>query len=265
MTLRIGRIAYTNLFPIFYALENEADCSSYEFIDGVPSDLNRRLHNGDIDISPSSSIEYLKHRDQYTLVTGHSISSFGRVGSVLLFSKRPIEALDGMTILTSSQSETSVALLAIILRKFLGITCFLKSTREPLDEVLRSHDACLIIGDDAIKEALRRPELLMYDLGDLWYRHTGMPMVFALWIMRNSSLEHKPNLLRQFMLDLDQSKKSALGNYAKIAKHSWLKQVISPAEIVSYWEGISYDLGEEHRKGLELFSRYAEELGLIHD
>lgn len=265
MKLRIGRIAYTNLFPIFYGLERNKNAASYEFVDGVPSELNRKIRTGEIDISPSSSIEYLKNRAHYRLIEGHSVSSFGAVGSVLLFSKQPIEALEGHTVLTSSQSETSVALLSIILKKFYGIEAQLISTSAPSGAAMRSHEAYLLIGDDAMKEALRWPQDKIHDLGDLWYRHTGLPAVFALWIARKTCCEQKPELLRKFIRDLEESKNAAHRNLGEIAGHSPLGQIIPVEELVAYWEGISYDFLDEHRRGLELFRSYAAELGLIQD
>ncbi|MHB8882620.1 MAG: menaquinone biosynthetic enzyme MqnA/MqnD family protein [Thermodesulfovibrionales bacterium] len=263
MRLRIGEIPYANLFPIFYMLRKEADCSGYEFIEGVPSELNRRLRMGEVDVSPSSSIEYLRERGRYTLIEGHSISSSGPVGSILLFSKRPIEALDGLTILTSSQSETSVALLTIILRKFYEIDCRLQTTSSPLEEALRSHEACLLIGDDALREAFQWPELLVYDLGDLWYKNTGLPSVFALWIARRELAAEHPELLDRLKKDLDRSKASALGQLDLIAAHSPLRHLLSEESLISYWRSISYDLSDTHRKGLELFGSYGRELGLF--
>ena len=112
--LKIGRFSYSNLFPIFYMLEKECDCSEYEFIEGVPSELNKKIRENEIDVSPSSSIEYLRNPDKYDLLDDHSISSKGPVGSIFLFSRRPIETLNGLTVLTSSQSETSVALQEIL-------------------------------------------------------------------------------------------------------------------------------------------------------
>ena len=54
--LRIGKIPYANLFPIFYVLERDMDCSQYEFVEGMPSTLNRMLRDGDIDLSPNAKI-----------------------------------------------------------------------------------------------------------------------------------------------------------------------------------------------------------------
>lgn len=261
--LKIGKINYANLFPIYYAMEKMPDCAGYEFVEGVPSEVNRLLREGRIEISPSSSIEYLRRENKYALLDGHSISCFGPIGSILLFIKRPIEALDGLTVLTSSQSETSVALLNIILRKFYDLHCTLLSTSAPLSKAMESHSACLLIGDDALREALRWPRLYIYDLGDIWHKNTGLPFVFALWMARKDFCEREPLLFERFRHNLDAAKKQALKSLEDIAGKSSLAAILSGDEIVSYWKGISYDLGDEHRKGLALFRKYAAELALI--
>ena len=38
---------------------------------------------------------------------------------------------------------------------------------------------------------------------------------------------------------------------------------LTEEELISYWKGISYDLTEEHKKGLELFRKYLAELALL--
>lgn len=263
MKLKIGKISYANLFPIFYMLQKQADRPDYEFIEGVPSALNRMIRNGEIDISPSSSIEYLRHMELYKLIDGHSISSRGPVGSILLFSKRPIEALEGLTILTSSQSETSVALLKIILGKFYEIDCLLKPSSEPVEKAMLSHEAYLLIGDGALTEALKWPRLKIYDLGDVWYRNTGLPSVFALWIARKDFHAGHTPLVTEFITDLDRSKVAALRHLPSIAADCGLRQILSEEGLVSYWRSISYDLTDDHKRGLELFSNYARELDLL--
>ncbi len=263
MRLRIGKIAYANLFPIFYTLEHEFDCSSYEFVAGVPSVLNRKIRSGEIDISPSSSIEYLRGGDRYFFIENHSISSTGPVRSIFLFSRRPIEDLDGLTVLMSSQSETSVALLQIVLKKFYGLECRFMPAAEPIAAAMQSHDAYLLIGDDALAEERRWPKLHIYDLGDLWYRHTGLPFTFALWIVRKGCCAEEPGLFEKFRRDLDAAKVMALSTLGQIAAASPLRGLLSEDELITYWQGMSYDFNEEHKRGFDLFRRYARELGLI--
>lgn len=258
MKLRIGKIPYANLFPIFYMLEKECDCSSYEFVEGVPSELNKMLRDGEIDVSPSSSIEYLRNPSLYRIIDGHSISSKGHVKSILLFSKIPIVELNGGTIYVSSQSETSVALLDIILKKFYGIQCKMQVSRNPENS---GAEAFLLIGDDALKYGLRftHGSRLIYDLGEIWYEKTGLPFVFALWIAR-MDISGKQELLNKLVRDLNAAKEIALKKFVEIAQHSPMKEFMSEGDIVSYWERIDYGFTPEHKRGLDLFYRYLKEL-----
>ncbi|MGD0281322.1 MAG: menaquinone biosynthesis protein, partial [Dissulfurispiraceae bacterium] len=197
--LIIGRIPYANLFPIFYILEHEVDCSLYTFVEGVPSLLNRMLREGEVDISPSSSLEYLRNPDRYRIISNHSISSRGPVGSILFFTTKPLEELDGAAVLASSQSETSVALLKIVLGKFYGLSAKVDAVPNPE----QAGEAFLLIGDDALRQQAihllspitRYP--YVYDLGEIWYRQTGLPFVFALWIVRND-IPEKEKLVDKF-------------------------------------------------------------------
>jgi chorismate dehydratase len=255
--LKIGRIPYTNLFPIYYYLEMRSG-SKYDFIEGVPSDINRLIREGRIDISPSSSIEYLRRPEKYIPIHGHSVSSEGPVGSILLFSRRPIERLDGFTVLYTHQSETSAALLRIVLSRFYQFQCTLKSSGLPLEEGLRDHSAYLLIGDDALREVHRGPNLYIYDLGDIWYRKTGLPFVFALWIANKGTGAE----LKSFIPDLDEAKDRALKDLPKIARTCPFRKWLSEKQLIDYWSKLSYDLDNKHRQGLELFNKYLREPGI---
>jgi chorismate dehydratase len=260
MKLKIGKIPYANLFPIFYVLEKECDCSYYEFVEGVPSTLNKMLRDGEIDVSPSSSIEYLKNPSLYRIIEGHSISSRGPIGSIFLFSKKNIEELNNSIVHVSSQSDTSVALLDIILKKFYGIQCRMHISANPED---LEGEAFLLIGDDALKcrNALSSTHhsSLIYDLGEIWYEKTGLPFVFALWIVRRD-ISDKQELLNEFVKDLNTAKEIASKKLIEIAQHSPIKEYMSEEEIIAYWNKIDHELTPEHKRGLDLFNRYLNEL-----
>ena len=61
--IRLGRISYVNMAPVFHRLEYDVD----EVV-GVPTELNRMLLDGQIDIAPISSIEYARHADTLRLL-----------------------------------------------------------------------------------------------------------------------------------------------------------------------------------------------------
>jgi chorismate dehydratase len=256
--LRVGKIPYTNLFPIYYYLEEVASIE-YDFIEGVPYEINRLLRDGLLDVSPSSSIEYLRRPERYMIIQGHSVSSTGPVGSILLFSKRPIETLGGLTVLYSNQSETSASLLKIILTRFYQIDCRYQGSDLTLHDGLSDHSAYLLIGDDALREALKWPGLFIYDLGDLWYRETGLPFVFALWIAGRG----KKKEIESFKKDLDRARRLALNNLRTVARACPFRRWLDEEDLVAYWKGLSFDFDKKHMKGLELFRRYLKEMELI--
>ena len=264
--LRIGEIPYANLFPIFYTLKKDYDCSVYEFVEGVPSKLNKLLRDGAIDLSPSSSIEYLKNPSLYRIIEGHSISSRGPVGSILLFTSKFIDDLGGTVIHVSSQSETSIALLDIILRKFYNMECELRVSESPEKSGTASF---LLIGDDALKYSTQERrdsgvgERLVYDLGEIWYQKTGLPFVFALWIARAEIYEKNGELLDRFTKDLDSAKSTALKNLSGLAAHSPMTAFMLEKDILAYWNKLDYELTDEHKKGLELFRQYLKELSYL--
>ncbi|SNB46177.1 menaquinone biosynthetic enzyme MqnA/MqnD family protein [Geobacter sp. DSM 9736] len=263
MTLNIGHIKYANCTPIFSALLDSPACSKYSFVGGVPSVLNALLRSGEIDVCPSSSIEYGKSPGKYLLLPELSISSVGPVKSVLLFSRLPMEQLDGARIGLTTDSDTSVNLLKIILRKQFGFLNDMERTGLPLAEALRDFSALLLIGDAALRESMKFHGLHVYDLGELWWRFTGLPFVFALWLVTEKTALGKPNEVAALWRELVQAKERAYGTYARIASRCAERSWMSEEDLADYWRIISYELTPEHLKGVDTFFGYASELGII--
>ncbi|MEK6527884.1 MAG: menaquinone biosynthesis protein [Nitrospirota bacterium] len=269
--LIIGKIPYANLFPLFYYLENKCRHSNYKFVSGAPSVLNKLLRNGKIDISPSSSIEFLRYKDKYSIIPWISVSSSGPIGSIFLFSTVPIESLNKKTIAVSSHSETSVALLKIILKEFLSLDCRFKTiTKGSLKEILKSFPAVLLIGDEAMKAKKQSNPpsppfgkggmggfLYTYDLGELWFKTTGLPFVFALWMVRKKTILQKRELIKKLFSDLIKAKHYIRKSPLLIARHAPQRKWLSIKELIDYWNGISFDFTDKHLEGLRLFEKYA--------
>ncbi len=262
MTLNIGHIEYANCTPIFSALAANFDCSGYRFLGGVPSRLNAMLREGALDLSPSSSFEYAEAHDQYCLFPELSISSLGQVKSVLLFSRVPIEELDGCRIGLSAESDTSVNLLKVLLAKKHGFSNSYERTSLSLPEVLERFPAALLIGDAALK-GVDAGIYRSYDLGELWREFTGLPFVFALWIVRRDSALVKHDELAALGRDLIAAKNIACASYPEIAATCREREWLSVSDLVDYWNTISYDLTPAHLEGVRCFFQYAFEMGLI--
>ncbi len=264
--LRIGEIRYANCTPLYAMLKRLSDCSAFEFVPGEPAKLNALLARGEIDASSSSSIEYARHWREYIAVPGVSISSRGRVGSILLFSRKPVEELSGALISVSSASATSVVLLKSLLKFRYGLQAKLIPEKPVLRDMLEGRQAALIIGDEALKENLALDSTLglkVYDLGTLWQEFTGLPFVYALWMMREDSSKREPSLAARFKAGIIAAKEAAAPRYEEIASGSPESAWMGVPGLVDYWETMSYDLTEEHIAGLMKFYGYARELGEV--
>jgi len=259
--LKVGRIPYANFFPVFYYFDKVCKHTDYKFIKGVPSKLNKMLRDGKLDISPSSSIEFLRNKDRYLILPWFSVSSAGPIYSIRLFSKLPLHNLGGKEIALSSDSETSNVLLKIILEEFLSLKCRFRSTnRRSVKSILSTFSAVLHIGDTAMIEAKKLTpdtELYIYDLGELWFEYTGLPFVFALWIARKQAVAEKKELISKLSNDLIKARKYAGKKFQLIAKEAPQKKWLTEKELVDYWKNISYDFTEKHLEGLRLFEKYA--------
>jgi len=254
--VKVGLIPYLNLYPLYFYLKDRG----FQFIRGVPTELNNLIRKGLIDISPSSSVEYLRRPEHYRLIPGHSISSSGEVRSIILFSRLPLEELKDKKILSTYHSGTSVLLLEIILKRFYNMDFALEVTDIPLEKALEIADAYLLIGDDALRGLKYSSGYYCYDLGLLWQNHTGLPFVYALWITKKELDERE---FLKFTEELDRAKDYALQNLKELALTLKGQSFLDTEEIVEYWKGLSYDFTPEHEKGLELFKKYLVEMGLL--
>src|ERR1043165_8406415 len=94
--------------PVFYRLHAEVDEHQ-----GVPTDLNRRLLDGELDLAPISSIEYARHADRLRLLPRLWGASEGAVDSIQLVARKPLEQV--RTVAVTQESATSVVLTKVLL------------------------------------------------------------------------------------------------------------------------------------------------------
>lgn len=260
--LRIGQIEYANCTPIYQVLKKHFPCDEYEFVKGVPTELNRLLELGEIDVCPSSSIEYALHNDRYSILPQLSISSDGAVASVLLFSRFPIEQLAGKSILLSSESATSVNLLKIIMTQRYNLNCSYSVTDQAFNDALADSPALLLIGDAALRASVEVSGLHVYDLGTVWCDWTGLPFVFALWLCREG-IAGSP-LIKRLANNLVQARTLLPLHYEEIAEMSPEACWMGHDRLLAYWrDNIQYDLETRKTSGLNLFFTKCRELGLI--
>lgn len=263
--LRVGRIGYTNVLPFYHPNLSGGDLHGFETVEvtGSPAELNRKMREGEIDLAPISSLEYLNHQKDYLLFPGLCIGSRDFSASVLLFSRERIEGLNGALISLSEESLSAQALLRILLKlKFQFENSFQIEKSDPL-AMLSHSKACLVIGDDAL---LFRPEEFIYktDLSQLWWDWTAKPFCFSVWAVRRPFYEAHREEVLGFYEGLKSNLERNLGDLEKLLNEAL---GLTPADerfatFFSYLFNLSYGLDREMQDGLEHFYQLAHRLGI---
>jgi chorismate dehydratase len=235
--IRLGRISYVNMAPVFYRLEAEVDEAQ-----GVPTELNRRLLDGELDLAPISSIEYARNAHRLRLLPRLCVSSEGAVDSIQLVAKRPLEQV--RTVAVTPESATSVVLTKVLLPE---------AEHVPLGE---KADATLLIGDAALKSAFEDPTP-HHDLGRLWLERTGLPMVFAVWACPEPAPPGLPDLEQALV----ESVRMARAEPERLAYEATERYGYPAGFLARYFEKLRYSFGPRERAGLLTFLELARDVG----
>jgi chorismate dehydratase len=239
--VRLGRISYVNMAPVFFRVDADV-----EEVQGVPTELNRRLIAGELDTAPISSIEYARHADTLRLLPRLCVASEGAVDSIQLVSKKPLEQV--RVVAVTPESATSVVLTKVLLPE---------AEHVPLGE---DAEARLLIGDAALKSAFEDPTP-HYDLGRLWLERTGLPMVFAVW----ACPEPVAAGLAELEAALVDSVRRARAEPETLAYEASERYGYPAGFLARYFEKLRYRFGPRERAGLMTFLELARDAGELED
>lgn len=267
--IQLGKVDYLNCLPVYHCLETGEIPLDADIIKGPPAALNKMLLEGKLDVTPASSIEFARNADECVILPNLSISSDGRVASIIFFSKVPVTELEGKTVALTSSSATSVALLKILLEHYYHVRVNYITMAPDLDNMLEHADAALLIGDDALHGVIRveenQEDLCMVDLGEAWKDFTGEKMVFALWVVRKEFAEKYPAKVNELAKALYDSKNLGLSKIPALVQAGRAISKLNDDQLVDYFDTIKYDFNEDYRRALMTYYDYAYKSGLIEE
>jgi len=211
-----------------------------------------------------------------------AVAAKSEVRSILVVSKKPIELAKRIALDTSSRS--SVALVRILAAEHWRIKPEFVDARPNAAEMLENADAALIIGDPALRIAVKMDQLagkvpstksccqgdasdmpvpghesiFVYDVAHEWQEMTGKPCVLAIWAGRREAIT--PEVVADFLA----SKEYGMARIPEIADAASLKLELPAKDLEKYLaENINFDLDAENIEGLNLYYQKAAALGLI--
>ena len=279
--LRISVVQYLNTAPLVWGFADGPLAGKYELSYTVPSKCAEALRSGAADVAIIPAIEY-QRMDGVVALPDMAVAAKGVVQSILVVAKKPIERVKRLALDLSSRS--SAALVRLLSKDFWGIAPeFVEAAPDPA-AMLENADAALVIGDPALRIALKmealsakKPSaggccqgdpkempvpgfemLFVYDVAYQWREMTGLPCVLALWAARREAAT--PEVVGDFLA----SKEYGMARIEEIAEAASLELEMPAAALENYLRrSIDFSLDEENRAGLAEYYKRSAEAGLI--
>jgi len=258
--MKLGYIDYLNCYPFYYRMFELERLAGVEVVPAYPSDLNRMMAEEKLDMSPISAAMYPELADRVSLLPDFCLSSVGYVHSVILSSNMPIEDLDKKRVGLTSASKTSVILLKILLFRYFGIDpqYVLTPPNPSLQDA--NLDAALLIGNEAMGGKMAP---YTYDLGDLWMRKTGRPVVFAVFAVAGKFLDSNYDAAAAVV----DSYKKSLAFLAKrretVIERAAARYPHIHYDIDAYYRALKYTFTPSLREAFFFYLKSAAEMGML--
>jgi chorismate dehydratase len=279
--LRISIVEYLNTAPLVWGFTDGPLVGKYDLSFTVPSQCAEALRVGDVDLAIIPSIEY-QRIDNLVVMPGISVAAKDEVRSLLVVAKKPIELAKRIAL--DNSSRATQALVKILADGLWNIHPEFVEAAPDASEMLKTADAALIIGDPALRIAMKMEALavkvasgedcckgdpedmpvpgfettFVYDVAYQWRELTGKPCVLALWAGRPEAMT--PEVIADFHL----SKQYGVERIREICEAASIKLDMPPRELERYLtENIHFGLEEEYLEGLRSYYEKSAAIGLI--
>ena len=237
---RLVAVSYLNTKPLLYGLLRSDLQPRLDMDLAIPSECARRLVAGEVDIAlvPVAVIPELPHA---RIISDYCIGADGPVATVCIYGEVPIEEMTSLYL--DHHSRTSAMLTRLLLREYWKVEPTLVPATEGYLDAIGGTVGGLVIGDRAIGLAERFP--YVYDLGEVWKEHTGLPFVFAAWVAVTP-------LDEDFVREFNAALRSGLDHLPEL--QLLLSSPRPDFDLVEYYtRHIDYDLDADKRRALDRF------------
>jgi chorismate dehydratase len=279
--LRISIVEYLNTAPLVWGFAEGPLEGKYELSLTVPSQCAEALRQGDVDVAIIPSIEY-QRMENVVVLPGMAVAAKGEVRSILVVSKRPIDMAKRIAL--DSSSRSSAALVKLLAAGYWGIKPeYVEAAPDP-SQMLKEADAALIIGDPALRVALKMEALaaklpgggsccqgdpedmpvpgfetvFVYDVAYQWREMTGKPCVLAIWAGRRDAITP------EVVADFQESKRYGMEHIREISEAASVKLDLPAKALERYLvDNIDFNLDAENLEGLRLYYEKSAAAGLI--
>jgi chorismate dehydratase len=254
----IGCVSFLNSKPLIDGVLGHA---GVRVSFAVPAGLLPLIEAGTVSAALLPAVDYQNAAAELLLLPVGMIGCDGPTLTVRLYSRVPPERIQ--TLYGDRDSHTSLILAQVILRERYGNAAPLVplAAREGVHPA-SGPETMLLIGDKVVNAS---PDPAAYphqlDLGEEWKRLTGLPFVFAMWMIRKDRAAAEGAALAR-ILDEARRRGSAgietlLDRYA--AEKGWPRDLARRY----FTEYLRYEVTPAARAGLRRFMELAQRHGLL--
>jgi len=254
--MKIGRIPYLNSVLFYDGLPEAAvrDGVELEFEALVPRGLSGAVVEDHIAAGPVPLVTTWDVADRYDpLVTPDGrgdfcIATVTKAHSILLFSKRPFDCLDGATVGVTTETSTSVRLMKVLFAEYWKVQPRRYTGVNP-----ENNDAFLLIGDEALVHRLGITGFVhVADLGEVWSNWTSLPFVFARWVVRR---DVPANRREQLVRWIDESIEKAWPRVESVVAERGARLRMTPTQMRAYLEAFHFRMTPAEYEAIARFQR----------
>jgi chorismate dehydratase len=246
--IKIAAVSYSNTFPFVYGIEKSENMDPFVLELLHPRGCAESFIKGNADIAllPVGALNLLP---DYKIITDTCIGALQEVKSVLLLSNKMLK--DIRSIALDNESATSVKLCKILASNFWNIKPEWKSLQANDYKGFSDTDACMVIGDKAFE--ISSHFSFHYDLATEWYKFTGLPFVFAIWVSR-------PPVSDVLIHEFSNALHYGVDHIPDVVKH-FASQFKGNFDLQNYLtDCIDYHFDESKKESLERFKNLTSKL-----
>ncbi len=246
--IKISNVNYINTLPYCYAFENSVFIQNNTIVTRQnPAGCAFELKTGGVDIGlvPVGALHTLSG---CKLIDDYGICAKKQVDSVSIFSDVPLKNLSGIYL--DYQSKSSNGFVKILEKYFWKIGLDFYESTKGYENSISGNKGGLVIGDRALK--LRNKFKYNIDIANEWYKFSGLPAVFALWVANNNISNR---FIDVFKLELEkavENKSLVADKYAPNYLYFDLKDYLL--------NKIYYQIGVSEKKSMQLYLELLKEI-----
>jgi chorismate dehydratase len=250
---RLGLNSELYCSPIFFGLSGRVE---FECISDVVAKNAIKMRGHDLEAAFLSPIDYGRESSDYCIIPNVAVSSGTPTNSIVLHFKKGLRTVNTIAVHPTSTSE--IVLASILLSERFDVRPKIVPAIGSFDQMLRSADAVLLVGNDALAQAQGHQARL--DLVEEWIDMTDLPYVHGFWCVRETELAKDDVAVIQLACE------SGIKSLEEIVQAEAAKQFCCPPEILKqYLEAFSFTFTDQEQESVTEFLRYAYYHGILPD